>query len=271
MKKFLLVLILFGFSSYGCISSFKTVDFKYSNLVYMSSEDALVEFNDIDPQKLIFALSKRFRNRGYNIVERKKLDFYFVEAPEAKRCEEASREIYRKEFAAYSANNYSMYKNIDRQMIYNNYGVTSSCQSLKILRAKGVESWFLAVDIPQGNYSTNTVESDIDPIFFFSGNTTLTAFAFQNKIKTTKTQFYSRLHIWSWVDPTTQNARVYLLAKPVNEGVVSCKGCSIGYAWWKQVTGFAESKLVKKYKYLLEELKYNQKLIDEKERLKAGI
>ena len=252
MKKiiFLLIFLLV----HGC-ATFNRVDFKYSNLAHMNIRDAIVDFDNTDPEKLVFALSEAFRTKSYEIIDRKKLDFYYVETPVSQKCCEAEREIFQQEFSAYEANNFGMYKSIDRESPFSSRGITNQCKKLEIVRQQDVNSWFLEVEIPQGYYSTNVTVPDVNSFFLFNGSNPITAYSLKNKTQTVNTSFASRLYIWAWKNPETGTTTVYLEAKPINGQIVACSGCSIGYSWWKQANGYAEFKLVKHYVLLLQELK----------------
>jgi len=221
----------------------------------MNIRDAMVEFDNLDPERLVFSLSEAFRARSYEIIDRKKIDFYYAPTAVAEKCCEAEREIFQKEFAAYSANDFSMYKSIDRESPFTNRGVTNQCKKLDIIKQPDVNSWFLEVEIPQGNYSTNVTVPDVNSFFLFHNSGPITAYSIRNKTQSISTSFASRLYIWAWKNQEDTKTTVYLEAKPINGQIVACSGCSIGYSWWQQANGFAEFKLVKHYALLLEELK----------------
>ena len=238
----------------GC-ATFNRVDFKYSNLAHMNISDAIVEFENMDPERLVFALSEAFRAKSHEIIDRKKLDFYYVATPISEKCCEAEREIFQQEFSAYQTNNFAMYKSIDRESPFSNRGITNQCKKFEIIRQPDVNSWFLEVEIPQGNYSTNVTVPDVNSFFLFNGSNPITAYSLKNKTQTVNTSFASRLYIWAWKNPESGKTTVYLEAKPINGQIAACSGCSIGYSWWKQANGYAEFKLVKHYALLLQELK----------------
>lgn len=254
MKTIVVFLMLLLIS--GCATNFDRVDFKYSNLAHMDIKDAFVNFDNTDPEKFIFALSEAFRSKTYEIIERKKLDFYYVETPSCEKCAEADREIFQQEFSAYQANSFPMYKSIDRKLPYLSRGITTECKKLQIVRDSGVNSWYLEVEIPQGDFSTNVTTPDLNSFFLFNGSSNpITAYSLKNKSQTVATSFASRLYIWAWEDPGTNKTVVYIEAKPINGQIVANPGNSIGYSWWKQANGYAEFKLVKHYVLLLQELK----------------
>lgn len=260
MKKGIVLFILLLAS--GCATMFNRVDFKYSNLAHMDIRDAFVDFDNTDPEKLIFALSKAFRAKSYEIIDRKKLDFYYVETPLCEKCGEADREIFQQEFSAYQANNFSMYKSIDRESPYLSRGITPQCKKLETVRQLGVNSWYLEVEIPQGNFSTDVSISDVNSFFLFNGSSNpITAYSLKNKTQTVNTSFASRLYIWAWKNPENNKTAVYLEAKPINGQIVASAGCSIGYSWWRQANGYAEFKLVKHYVLLLQELKRAENIL----------
>lgn len=255
---FLLMLLLIS----GCAATFDRVDFKYSNLAHMDIKDAFVNFDNTDPEKLIFALSEAFRSKAYEITERKKLDFYYVETPSGKKCAEADREIFQQEFSAYQANSFTMYKSIDRNLPYVSRGIIPQCKKLEKVSQSGINSWYLEFEIPQGDFSTNVAVPDVNSFFIFNGSSNpITAYSFKNKSQTVSTSFASRLYIWAWEDPETNKTVVYLEAKPINMQIVANPGNSIGYSWWKQANGYAEFKLVKHYVLLLQELKRAENIL----------
>lgn len=262
----LLVLLIVS----GCATTFDRVDFKYSNLAHMDIKDAFVIFDNTDPEKLIFALSEAFRSKAYEIIERKKLDFYYVETPSCEKCAEADREIFQQEFSAYRANSFPMYKSIDRNLPYLGRGITPQCKKLEKVIQSGVNSWYLEVEIPQGDFSTTVTIPDVKSFFLFNGSSNpITAYGIKNKSQTVSTSFASRLYVWAWHDPGTSKTVVYLEAKPINGQIIANPGNSIGYSWWKQANGYAEFKLVKHYVLLLQELKRAEnilKKIDKREK-----
>ena len=246
----------------GCATTFDRVDFKYSNLAHMDIKDAFVNFDNTDPEKLIFALSKAFRSKSYEIIDRKKLDFYYIETPSCGKCAEADREIFQQEFSAYQANSFPMYTSIDRELPYVSRGITPQCKKLETVRQSGVNSWYLEVEIPQGDFSTNVSIPDVNSFFLFNGSSNpITAYSLKNKTQTVSTSFASRLYIWAWEDPGTNKTIVYLEAKPINGQIVANPGNGIGYSWWKQANGYTEFKLVKHYVLLLQELKRAENIL----------
>ena len=221
MKRIILLLIFFSIS--GCANTFSRVDFKYSNLVHMNIEETFVDFGSADPEKIIYALSEAFRSKSYEIIDRKKLNFYYVKTPLCKKCDEAEREILQKEFSAYRANNFSLYKSIDRESPFINRGITSKCKRLEIVENKDVNSWYLEVEIPQGEYSTTMSKPDVNSFFLFNDFANpIAAYSLKTKTQTVNTSFASRLYIWAWTNPETQKTTLYLGAKPINGQVVAC-------------------------------------------------
>jgi hypothetical protein len=169
------------------------------------------------------------------------------------KCDAAEREIFQKEFSAYRANNFSSYKSIDRDSPFVDRGITSKCKRLEMVKNEDVNSWYLEVEIPQGEYSTSVSVPDVNSFFMFNDfSSPITAFSLDNKTKSVDASFASRLYIWAWTNPETKNTTLYLEAKPINGQVVACNGCGIGYSWWEQANGYVEYKLVKHYVFLLE-------------------
>lgn len=227
----------------------------------MNIGDAVVDFGNTDPERLVFALSEGFRAKSCEIIDRKKLNFYYVETPTSQKCSEAKREISQQEFAAYEANNFTMYESIDREKPFSSRGITNQCKRLEAVRQQNINSWFLEVEIPQGNYSTNVTVPEVSSFFLFDGFNPVAVYGLKNRAQTVNTSFASRLYIWAWENPGTGRTTVYLEAKPINGQVVACPGCSIGHLWWKQANGYAEFKLVKSYVLFLEELKRSDDIL----------
>ncbi len=238
----------------GCQSNnFVKVDFKYSNLSHMPVDDAMVEL-DVSPKALIYALGDSFKAQNNLMLDRQKLDFFYRKSPNYKECWEAHKEIFSTEFISYQQNNFSTYKNLDRQAVFAKHGVTDKCTLMQKASLDTAESWFLRVEIPQGNYNTTISVPNVESFFAFSGNRSVFGNSTSYSNQTVTTSFSSRLYIWAWKESPDSKTKVYLLAKPVNSQVEACAGCSIGYKWWKQGNGYAEFKLVKHYKFLLEDL-----------------
>lgn len=227
----------------------------------MDFKDAIVYFQNLDPENFVFALSEAFRAKSYDIIERKRLDFYYVATPTSEKCWEAEHEIFQREFAAYQKNDFDTYKSIDRETPFSSRGITNKCKIFEMVKSRDADSWFLKVEIPQGNYSTNITKPDINTFFLFNGSFPMNAYAIGNKTQTINTSFSSMLYIWAWKIPKTTKTEVYLEAKPVNGQIVAHPGCSIGYSWWKQANGYAEYKLVKNYVLLLKELKQSDNIL----------
>ncbi len=155
----------------GCTQRLARVDFKYSNLAHMNVKEAFVDFDDVDPENLIFALSEAFRSKSYEIIDRHKLDFYYAETPTSEKCYEANREIIQQEFLAYQANDFGKYKAIDRESPFLSRGITDQCHILEKVKVLNIKSWFLQVEIPQGDYSTNVTVPEVSSFFLFNGTT----------------------------------------------------------------------------------------------------
>lgn len=261
MNKLLILLLSTLFLS-AC-NKFVKVDYKYSNLSHMKTDDAIVEL-DLNPELLIFSLSDTFSNHGNTILNREKLNFYNKKTENSDDCWTASNEVTKKEFFAYQQNNLSLYEEIDRNGIFAKNGVDFKCQMMEIVNDEKAESWFLQIEIPQGNYESTIEVSKLNSSIIFSGygTTPINTLSTVKSDKVIKEKFSSMLYIWAWKETPNSKTKVYLLAKPANNQVVSCNGCSIGYAWWKQANGYAEFKLVKKYKYLLQDLARKNDLIN---------
>jgi hypothetical protein len=238
----------------GCQSNnFVKVDFKYDNLSHMSVDEAIVEL-DITPKSLIYALGDSFKAQNNLMLDRQKLDFFFEKSENYKECWQAQQEVFASEFLSYQQNNFSTYNKLDRQGIYDKHGVKLSCTFMKSVTSNAAESWFLRVEIPQGNFNTTISVPNVESFFAISGTKSVYGNSTSYSNQTVTTNFSSRLYIWAWRETSNSKTKVYLLAKPVNGQVESCAGCSIGYQWWKQGNGYAEFKLVKHYKFLLEDL-----------------
>jgi hypothetical protein len=238
----------------GCQSNnFVKVDFKYRNLSHMPVDDAMVEL-DVSPKALIYALGDSFKAQNNLMLDRQKLDFFNMKSPNYKECWEAQKEIIAAEFVSYQQNNFSSYENLDRHAVFAKHGVTENCTLMQVASLDTAESWFLRVEIPQGNYNTTISVPNVESFFAFSGNVSVFGNSTSYSNQTVTTSFSSRLYIWAWKESPESKTKVYLMANPVNSQVEACGGCSIGYKWWKQSNGYAEFKLVKHYKFLLEDL-----------------
>ena len=271
IKRFSLPLLsVIGLS--GCMTTpFERVDFKYDNTSHMTVDNAMVEL-DIAPRALIYTLSDSFTAQGNALIERQELDFHYEKAENAQGCWNASRDVFQQEFHAYQLNDFSAYNKIDRAEIFKKYNAAMNCHYLDIVKEGTVDSWFLKVEIPQGNYNTTISVPNVETFFAFSGGQSIVGSGTRYSQKTVSTQFSSMLYVWAWKEEGSNKTKVYLLAKPVNEQVESCAGCSIGHKWWKQANGYAEFKLVQRYKFLLEDLSDKldlQEEIQKKEAIKA--
>jgi hypothetical protein len=220
----------------------------------MNIGDSIVSLHNVDPENLIFALSRSFRAQSYSILERKKLDFYYSQNLNAELCNDALREIYDQEFKSYQENDFTKYQAIDRKGPFVKRGIDDKCAIFEVITDSRSESWFLEIEIPQGAYATNIVAPDVNSFFLFDGTNQITAYSIQNRSQSVTTNFSSRLYIWTWKKPDKEQTYVHLEAKPVNEQVVAAPGHSIGHAWWRQSNGYTEYKLVKQYILLLQEL-----------------
>jgi hypothetical protein len=237
----------------GC-ATFNRVDFKYTSLAHMNVSDSIVSLHNVDPENLIFALSRSFRAQSYTILERKQLDLYYSLNSKAELCNEALREIYNQEFNSYQENDFTKYQAIDRKEPFVKRGIDDKCEIFDVISDSRSKSWFLEIEIPQGAYATNIVTPDVNSFFLVDGTNQITGYSIHNRTQSVTTNFASRLYIWAWKEPEKERTYVYLEAKPVNEQVVSAPGHSIGHAWWRQSNGHTEYKLVKQYILLLQEL-----------------
>lgn len=250
--KYLFLFTAFAFLA-SCKSTFQTVEFKYDNLAHMSPTEATVVIS-AKPEDLIFVLSQSFQRQNNLILNRRELDFYLTPSSDRDACSIASREIWSAEFQSYEANSFKQYESIDRKGIFDKHDVSENCSLFDMEHAGEFESWFLRVEIPQGNYTSTISVPDIESFIGFSGSRVITANSISSKDRSVTTGFASNLYVYAWRLKGSEMTNVYLLAKPVNDQVESCSGCSIGKMWWKQANGYAEYKLVSKYKFLLEDL-----------------
>ncbi|MBB1429798.1 MULTISPECIES: hypothetical protein [unclassified Pseudoalteromonas] len=249
-----ITLLIFSIFLSGCQSNnFEKVDFKYSNLAHMSVDDAIIEL-DIDPKTLIFALSDSFRAQNNMVLEREKLDFFNRKSADYKACLNAQNDVFKTEFLAYQQNDFSIYKGLNRGKVFSKYGVSPQCGFFDIIKSDVADSWFLKVEVPQGNFNTTVSVPNVESFFGFSGTNLINGSSTTYKDRVITTNFSSHLYIWVWQETPDSKTKVYLYSKPVNGQVEACAGCSIGYRWWKQANGYTESRLVKHYKYLLEDL-----------------
>jgi len=226
----------------------------------MKIRDAVIDMDNIDPEKLIFELSERFHANSHQIIERQKLDSYFVETADAEECLAAYQEIWHQDFEAYQANDIRKYKDIDRETPFTKRGIANSCKFLERVTDPEANSWFLSADIPQGSHTKIITKPELTSSARFREHQPKQHFINDSQTISIRESFSSRLFIWAWVIPGTSTTRVYMEARPVNDQVVSCDDCGIDHTWWKQTNGYAEYRLVKNYIFLLEELKRSRKL-----------
>lgn len=259
MKKLYLISVLLLFCV-GCQTTFVKVDFKYSNLAHMKANDAIVEL-DIEPEVLIHSLSNSFRAQNNNILERKKVDYVNSKTENSDKCWSAQNEIFKAEFITYQQNNFTNYTNIDRLGILAKYGFGENCNIMQEVSTESADSWLLKVEVPQGNYDTTISVPNVSSFLFYSSSYPTYGSVIEHKDRVVSTSFSSVLYIWASKLTPESKTKVYLFARPVNEQVESCFGCSIGYKWWKKTNGFAELKLVKQYKFLLEDLARSKELL----------
>ncbi len=232
---------------------FTKVDFKYDSLMHMSIDDAFVDV-DVNPEKLVQALSSAFQAQGNRILKREKLDAYPKKDPHAVACQAATHDIARQEFSAYRFNNFNLYKKIDRNKPFTERGVQNGCPIVGMVKDPNVESWFLKVEIPRSTFSGTMSVSDANALFRLG----------EGGVSAPKEggadAFASRLYLWAWNEPKTGKTKVYMIAKPVNNQVEACNGCNIGHDWWQDANGYLEFQLVQKYLGLLRELNQSKAL-----------
>lgn len=252
-EKFVTLLLLLSTILLGsCSHTISRVDFKYSSLAYMPYYEAIVDL-DIPAEELIFSLSNGLRAESFEILERKEIPYQLKESNESRHCWEALNELYLKEFHSYELNSFEEYKKIDRNIIFEKRGVTVNCSIFTEIKSNS-PSWYLEAEISRGSYTTEVIVPNIETFFLSNGTTNINGISSNSKIKEVGTEFRSRLYVWASENEEAKTTRVYIMAKPVNSQTVSNPGNSIGYSWWKQSNGYAESRLVKKYVFLLQEL-----------------
>lgn len=260
MKKFYLISVI-ALLCVGCQSNFVKVDFKYSNLSHMTTDDAIIEL-DIEPDILIHSLSNSFRAQNNQILERKRVDYVYRKTENSDKCWSALNEIFQAEFLTYQQNSFTNYKKIDRLGILAKYGFGDDCKIMEKVSTEYEDSWLLKVEVPQGNYETTiSVPSARSFLFYSSSSYPTYGSVIDKKDRVISTSFSSVLYIWASKLTPESKTKVYLFSRPVNEQVESCFGCSIGYKWWKEANGFSEFKLVKQYKFLLEDLARSEEML----------
>jgi len=169
--------------------------------------------------------------------------------------------MFQAEFIAYQQNNFNNYKDIDRLGIFAKYGFGDDCKIMQEVTTDNSDSWLLKVEVPQGNYDTTISVPNVSSFLFYSSSYPTFGSVVNKKDRVVSISFSSVLYIWASKLTPESKTKVYLFARPVNEQVESCFGCSIGHKWWKQTNGVAEFKLVKQYKFLLEDLARSKELL----------
>jgi hypothetical protein len=256
ISRFVLFLCYFGLLS--CTTPFSKVDFKYSNLTHMSSNACFVKVAG-SPEEIVFGLSEAFRTQGATVFERQKIGYYPEQSGSARDCEAAEREINRQEFAAFEKNDFDQYAKIDRLTPYASRGISATCSKLKDVYDSSVDSWFLSVDLSPRTSSITVYQPTMSSIFLTDGTTMVNGAGFGQRQTNVTMGFETRLCFWAWKKPNDKDSTVYIHARPVNNQVVSCNGCSIGQTWWKVANGYQESIIVRNYVALLDEVSRSSK------------
>jgi len=237
----------------GCQSlKFVKVDFKYNNLSHMSVDDSMVKL-DASPNELIIWLSDNFRSQGGSILDRESIDYFFSKTPLYKNCWHANKEISDYEFESYRKNNFHGYQNIDRLSIYDEHDVAPSCKYFDKVHSAAVEAWYLVAELPQGTYKETITLPSTDVLIGYPQGGLVYGTALSKQTQQIESDFYTKIFIWAWKESKNSKTKVYLFAKPVNSQIESCSGCTIGYKWWERSNGYAEYKLVKDLKYLIDD------------------
>ena len=249
----LITIILLSLALAGCATNILRVDFKYSNLAHMNYRDAMTSVST-KPEELVFDLSEAFRNNRATILERTKLDFILIENKDAQRCWEAEYEIFQQEFSAYRANSFPMFKSIDREKPFISRQVTNKCSLFTNTTAMEADSWFLRIELPPKTAQAVLYQPTVDEFFMFGPrNKWVQGFSTSYIPEQLGIAVSTRLYIWAWRLPNSQETHVYLYAKPVSGQIEAQAGNTIGYIWWQMANGYSEQQTVKNYISLIQE------------------
>ena len=205
------------------------------------------------PEELIFDLSNSLRRQGETVLQREKLDYNLEETINAYACWEASNEITKEEFTAYSVNSYSQFKNIDRNTPYSKRGISPTCRIFNEVTTGGKDSWLLMVQFPSVHANTTVCRPTTSSFFAFDGqNQPLQAFSTTSIARKVEIDITTRLYLWAWQGEGGKT-NVYIEGRLLSGQIESAPGNSIGWSWWKVTNGYRESEVVRSYVLLLQD------------------
>jgi len=249
------MIFLIALMNIGC--TIAKIPFKYSSLTHGMPSDMMTQVG-FSPEDLSMKLSDAFRQNGGVIVERKKINTSIKLDPNCEQCWKANHDLAVAEFQSYKANSWNSYQSINREEIFKKYSVEFDCKYLNQIEDNDVEiGYYLAIDI--NNRSSQIGLPSYTSFFGIRNQVSSFSFSVNNGGGTATLELRSRIKFWFWKNRNESMTRVYVESKPVSGEFESGPGVTIGYLWWKQITGESEHRLAKHFLLLLEEMEYKRK------------
>ena len=235
----------------GCGGPFTRVDFDYTSYSYIEPSRSVVTV-DGDPETVAFKISAIMREAGAAIIRREQVDEIATIPDDAEACWKADREIALAEFAAYRANEFAAYKDIDREGTFTKHGVQPGCSLVKTEKRPGTKAWFIKAELDERSASTRfqrlkSFAMSVDP----QGGRYSASGERENVSRTIGFSSRITFHLWPEGEKRTN---VLVKAFPAQGNVEACGTCYVGHDFWQQVTAVREADLARNYLALLEEL-----------------
>ncbi|MGZ9897044.1 hypothetical protein [Shewanella gaetbuli] len=249
MKFIAAILVVLNLTA--CANGFSRVDFKYTSASHLNFKQSSLNMS-LPPDELVAQLSNSFSRQGARVLIREQLDHILKPTLDSYGCWEAKRAITEQEFAAFTKNSFSDYKNINRDFPYKSRNLKLNCNQYEQVTVKDANSWLLMVEFPPVTANKTIYRPSVNNFFIASQSTHMNGFSISEVPENVSIQIFTRLYIFLRAMPNG-GSEVYLEARPVSGQVEASDGASIGWSWWRLSSAFEERDIVRSYKILLED------------------
>lgn len=238
---------------------FTRIDFKYGSSFHLPPSARFVELS-ATPNTVARLLDQLVREDGAYVLERTRGEGIVVSVPEnGRECWKGAVQVAKLEWSAFNLNRLKDYKKIDRSGICDGVLVGEAgavADSVKVsaefpTRAADATIRTRVVDNVHfdGSGLKGGADSVADAVLSTVGGLSMNVSTVDQQVNA---KFASRIHFSIWREG--DRTKVYAWAVPVNSGIEAGPGYSIGLAWKDEIRGERESRLVRTYLTVLQDL-----------------
>jgi len=221
------------------VAGFSKIPFKYSSLTHLSYEGSLVR-TTASVEETVDLLATFLRSNGASVTGIRESGNKIIQTKSDRVCEKWTNLILRAEFAAFDANKYQQFKQIDRTR------VPPECSAKPSWLQYGYSAipmhggpGFQVTAILDRSVDLTRPTSRIAYSSILGQYSSAGAWSVLPSNVTTRQSFETQFVIFVWRDAGENTTSVYAIAVPRANGIEASPDASIGYA----LRHFADGKI----------------------------